>query len=393
LSADPYDPYHVLLNAYPSLLLDTNLPANTANYVPVASLTGLNGTGLGSGSYSVPTGITLISAPNLSTGQIPLPNSASTTTVPNPYHRGYISSYNATIEREFGRNLAFNIGYIGDYDNHPTINMNANPSAPGTGSAGGVLSQRYGANYTGTINQLNPFEFTRYDSVQTQLKYNFAGGSNVTAVYTWSKAMSYADNQDLGSLLIPYAPDYYKDYAPAAFDRTNNFEIYSVAALPFGKGEPWLKDGIGSQILGGWLIDPVVSVVSGLPSTVTAGGNLNSNGSTTAHFGNTNRDEFRGPDYFDADLSVVRDFKVRELATLEIRADAMGLTNTPHFAAPNASCRSNATTPGPVTTSGQLCNTGANNNFGGITGFVEPGGFFGQEPGNRTIWLGATVNF
>jgi hypothetical protein len=332
------------------------------------------------------------------------------------------------------------MGYIGAYDNHPTINMNANPSAPGAGSAGGVLSQRYGGNYTGNINVLNPFKFTRYDSLQTQVKYMFAGGSNVTAVYTWSKAMSYADNQDLSGLLIPYAPDYYKDYAPAAFDRTNNFEIYSVAALPFGKGEPWLQSGLAGEILGGWLIDPVVSAMSGLPFTVTAGGSLNANGSTqtadlvaplrrthgrpprtgvtcalgdptceflapssfaaplitsaaTAHFGNTNRDEFRGPLYFDADLSVVRDFKVKEFATLEVRADAMGLTNTPHFAAPNTTCPSNATTPGPVTGSGQLCSTGVNNNFGVITGFVEPGGYFGQEPGNRQIWLGTTVNF
>ena len=439
LSADPYDPYHVLLNAYPSLLLDNNLPPNQAYYVPVASLTGLNGTGLGNGSYNVPTGLTLIPVPNLSSGQIPLPATASTTTVPNPYHRGYINSYNVTVEQEFGRNLALNIGYIGAYDNHPTINMNANPSAPGTGTAGGVLSQAYGANYKGTINELNPFKDSRYDSMQTTLKYNFAGGSNVTAVYTWSKTMDYSDEQDLSSLLIPYAPDYFKDYGPASFDRTNNFDIYSVLALPFGKGEPWLQNGIGSQILGGWLIDPVISAMSGLPFTVTANsGPLNANGSTqtadqvaplvlthgkpprtgvscglnntsceyfapssfaaplitsaaNAHFGNTNRDEFRGPKYFDMDLGISRDFKVREYATLDVRADAMGFTNTPHFANPNTSCPASGAAPGPVSGSGGLCNN--SNNFGVITGFVEPGGYFGQEPGNRIVWLGAEVKF
>jgi Carboxypeptidase regulatory-like domain/TonB dependent receptor-like, beta-barrel len=437
LSADPYDPYHVMLNAYPSLLLDTNLPPNTADFVPAASLTGLNGTGLGSGSYSVPTGIALIAQPNLSSGQIPLPTSAGTTTVPNPYHRGYINSYNLTLEQELGRNAAFNIGYIGAYDIRPVASINANPSAPGTGTAGGVLSQRYGANYTGGIGELLPFKHSRYDSLQTRFQYRFAGGSNVSAVYTWSKAMSYADEQDLGGFFIAYAPDYFKDYGPAAFDRTNNFELTSVAALPFGKGEPWLKNGIGGQILGGWLIDPVVSVMSGLPFSVTAGGNLNANGSTqtadlvvpfkvthgrpprvgstcalgdptcsyfapssfaapvissaaTAHFGNTNRDEFRGPGYFDMDLSLLRDFRIREFATLQVRADAMGLTNTPHFANPNASCPANAN---PTSGVEQLCSTGTNNNFGIVTGFVEPGGYFGQEPGNRTIFVGAEVKF
>ena len=403
LTADPYDPYHVMLNAYPSILLDTNLPANTANYVPVASLTGTNGTGLGSGSYSVPTGLTLIPQPNLSTGQIALPTTAGTTTVPNPYHRGYINSYNVTLEQEFGKDIAFNLGYIGAYDIRPVASMNANPSAPGTGSAGGVLSQRYGANYTGGIGELLPFMHSRYDSMQTKLQYRFAGGSNITAIYTWSKAMSYADEQDLGAMFISYAPDYFKDYAPAAFDRTNNFELTSVAALPFGKGEPWLKNGIAGDILGGWLVDPVISVMSGLPFTVTGNsGVLNANGSNqtadliaplklnhgkpprvgvtcavgdptcsyfdpssfaaplitsaaNAHFGNTNRDEFRGPGYFDMDLSLVRDFPIRELATVEVRSDAMGLTNTPHFANPNVSCAGSGTAPGPVPSSGGLC--------------------------------------
>jgi len=76
-----------------------------------------------------------------------------------------------------------------------------------------------------------------------------------------------------------------------------------------------------------------------------------------------------------------------------VRGDAFGLTNTPHFANPNVSCPGSATTSGPVGGSGQLCNTGSNNNFGVITGTASPGGFFGQDPGIREVWLGATVNF
>lgn len=416
LSADAYDPYHVLLNAYPSQVFDTNLPKNTSNYVPVASLTGTNGTGLGSGSYSIPSGITLLPIPDLSPGKLPLPATAGTTTVPSPYDRGFINSYNFTVEQEFGKSTSFTIGYVGAYDNHPTVNMNANPSAPGTSHAGGVLSQKYGVDHSGTINQLSPFKHTRYDSLQTSLKYLFAGGSNFDVAYTWSKAMDYADEEDLASLLIPYPPEYQKNYGPAAFDRTNNVEISSVIASPFGKGEPWLTTGIGGHILGGWLIDPIISVMSGIPFTVTGdSGALASNGSTQTadlvapfhlthgkpprvgaptckdpsceyfapssfatpagapHFGNTNRDEFRGPGYFNMDFSLLRDFKIREISTFELRADAMGLTNTPHFNNPNVSV------------------TGSN--FGVITGFIEPGGFFGQEPGNRVVWLSAEIKF
>ncbi|MGH9607039.1 MAG: TonB-dependent receptor [Terracidiphilus sp.] len=438
LSADPYDPYHVMLNAYPSLLLDTNLPPNTADYIPAASLTGLNGAGLGSGSYSVPTGIVLIPRPDLSSGKIALPTSAGTTTVPNPYDRGYINTYNLTLQQEFGSDTTFNIGYVGAYDLHPTASLNANYSAPGTGSAGGVLSQRYGANYTGGIGELDPFRHSRYDSLQTSLTYRFAGGSNVHAAYTWSKAMDYDDNEELSSLPINYPPDYFKDYGPAGFDRTNNVEITGVLATPFGRGEPWLRNGIGGHILGGWLIDPVISIMSGIPFTVTGNGSaLDANGSTqtadlvapfrlehgkpprvgvtcatgdptceyfdsnsfaqplitgaaNAHFGNTNRNEFRAPGYYNMNLSLVRTFRIREYASLEVRADAMGLTNTPHFGPPNLSCAGSATAPGPVAGSGGLC---GGSNFGVITGFVEPGGYFGTEPGNRIVWLGTEITF
>ena len=60
-----------------------------------------------------------------------------------------------------------------------------NASLPGTGSAGGLLSQKWGANYTAGINELNPYLHSRYDSLQTQLTYRFGSGSNVTAAYTW----------------------------------------------------------------------------------------------------------------------------------------------------------------------------------------------------------------
>ena len=443
MSADPYT-WHVLRNAYPSVLLDSNSPANTADYIPAASLTGLNGTGLGSGSYNVPKGIQLIPLPDLSTGSVKLPTSAGTTTVPKTFNRGYISSYNLTVEQQAARNLTVSVGYVGTYDVRPVINMNANASLPGTGSTGGLLSQAYTAlglctpspcNYTAGINVLNPYLHARYDSLQSRLVYRFAGGSNVSASYTWSKTMDYADNEDLGGLAYPYpSPAIIQmNYAPSNFDRTHNLEITGVMALPFGKGEPWLQSGPGNWVLGGWLINPVISGMSGFPFTVSAGGSLNANGSgqtadlikpfkklggkpprtgvtctdpsceffdpssfaapvissaATAHYGNTKRNEFRGPNFFNMNLSIVRDFKIKEYATLQIRGDAMGFTNTPHFNTPGASCNANAN---PTSGVEQVCTISGN--FGIVTSVVQPGGFFGPDAGSRIVWLGANVKF
>ena len=191
--------------------------------------------------------------------------------------------------------------------------------------------------------------------------------------------------------------------------------------LPFGKGQHWLKDGVGSRILGGWQVSPIISYMTGLPFTVTAaGGPLNANGSiqtadlvgqysvingqplptgqscsaanlachyfnpaafaapvitgnADAHYGNTNRDQFRGPGYFNMNLSLAREFSFTERFKLQVRADATSFTNTAHFANPNTSC------------------CGAN--FGVITSTLSPGGFFGPDPGSRVVWLGAHLAF
>ena len=258
--------------------------------------------------------------------------------------------------------------------------------------------------------------------------------------WTWSKAISYEDNEELNSLTFPYPTFWEKNRGVANFDRTQNLEIFGVLELPFGKGQRWLQTGVGNWILGGWQINPLISKLSGIPFTVTAGGNLAANGSSqtadlvgqfhltngrpprtgqtcaqsdptchffdpnafaaplitsaaNAHYGNTNRNEFRGPGYFNMNLSVIRDFKLTERFTLQVRADAFSLTNTPHFANPNVGCPGSATTPGPVAGSGSLCSTGSNNNFGVITSTLQPGGFFGPDPGSRTIWLGASLKF
>jgi hypothetical protein len=53
----------------------------------------------------------------------------------------------------------------------------------------------------------------------------------------------------------------------------------------------------------------------------------------------------------------------------------------------------NAAVAGSIPGEGGLCNTGSNNNFGVITNTLSPGGFFGPDPGNRTVWLGASLTF
>jgi outer membrane receptor protein involved in Fe transport len=437
MSADPNN-WRYFRNAYPSVVISTNQPSVAGTFVAAASLTGTNGTNLGSGTYSVPTGLVLLPIPNLSSGVIPLPTNASTTTIPNPFRRGYVNSFNVMLEQQWNR-FVLETGYVGSRGIRTLANININPSAPGGGFGGGLLSQALQQTYTGNINAETPWQNNYYDSLQTKATYRWGAGALAGLSYTWSKAIDYTDNEELNFVLFPYPANWQKNRGLASFDRTHNVQLYGVLPLPFGRSQRWMQSGPGSWFLGGWQLNPVIARLSGTPFTVTSGGSLNANGSTQTadlvgnyqvlngqplrtgqtcaatdlscryfdsavfaapficqpptscptgvsppHFGNTNRDEFRGPGYFNVDMSLFRNFRLTERFGLQVRAEAFGLTNTPHFANPGTSCSSSATTQGPVAGSGQLCSSSS---LGVITSTLGP------NPGNRSVWFAAKLTF
>jgi len=419
-------------NSYPANVFIDNTTGSSAGIVTVASLTGLNAT-LASGAKTVPSGVVLSPIPDVSSGSVPLPTNITTTTIPQPFRRGYIHNFNFMVEQEWN-GFVLSTGYVGARGIRPLAQLNMNASPVGTGAAGGLLSQALGKTYTGSITGLVPFKNSFYDSMQTKLTRRFHDGSIAGASWTWSKAIDYADNDDLGSVMFAFPAYWEKGRAVAGFDRTHNISVYGVMQLPFGKGERWAQTGIGNAILGGWQISPLINYLTGLPFSVTCPGSLNAIGSSqtcdlvapfhvlngkpnrdgicplsdlscryfdpssfaaplitsnaNAHFGNTNRNEFRGPGYFSMNLSLARQFKLTERFALQLRADATNFTNTPHFANPTSNnCPADATVGG-------VCNTGSpTSTFGAVTGGLQPGGFFGPDHGARQLWLAARLTF
>jgi hypothetical protein len=381
-SADPR-PFIDFRNAYP-IVNAWAMPAIVFNgatnaFIPVTTLR--NGL------------INTSTPPDLTQGILKLPANTGTTTYPADPRRKEIHSFNFIVERQFTRQLTASTGYVGTRAVGQMGFININAGAPGTGNAGRALFPKFGL--TADINEILPYRTTTYDALQSELRGRF-GSSIIGLVYTWSKAINYADND--ANPRIQYMPEAERNRGPASYDRTQNFQAYGVYDLPFGHGQRWLSDGFASYLLEGWQLNGILSRTSGAPFYVVQGtaGNLNAAGSgqvpdqikpavqifngslkgtpptgstnaaayryfdTTAYtavniasgqpqrFGNAGRNNLRGPGFFNVDLSLFRTITVTERFKLQIRAESLNVLNHPNFGNPGADI-SNAGTFGYIT--------------------------------------------
>ncbi len=291
-------------------------------------------------------GIEPIATPNFSTGFLTLPTTGTTNTVPKHFRRGYIDSWNLAVEQEFGAGFTANIAYVGTSAVRQITALNINAAPPGGGTNGGQLVATTGD--IGTINSTFPFRGASYNALQAQLNRRVGKGVQTGLVYTWSKAIDYNDNSSYNGLFFAYPAYWNRNRALAGFDRTNNLQWWTVAQSPFGRDGSYFRSGIAGKLLGGWSLDTSLSKVSGTPFTVTdSGNNLNAPGNSqtadqikptvsigrvqargtastsglapyfdttafasvpSARFGTSNRNEFRGPGFFDLDAGVARSF-------------------------------------------------------------------------------------
>jgi hypothetical protein len=359
-SADPR-PFIDFRNAYP-------IVNNVTNAVPVFN--GANNNFIPVTTFR--TGIIQPPPPDLSNGLLKLPANTDTTTYPVTPKRKEIHSWNILVERELPAGFVGQIGYIGTRAVGQMGFININTSAPGTGDGGRPLFVAFGIN--GNVNSIEPFGTASYDAMQATLQRRWRS-SILGAVYTWSKAINYADND--ANPRIPFQPEKERNRGPAGYDRRHNFQGYAVYDLPLGKGQKWVKSGILSKLAGGWQLNGVLSLTSGAPFYVVqnTAPNLNAAGSgqvpnqvkpvvdilggigtpgqrgaaggrwfditayaieNGARFGSGGRNNVYGPEFFNIDAGIYRTLTFTENIKLQFRAEALNALNHPNFANPQA---------------------------------------------------------
>jgi outer membrane receptor protein involved in Fe transport len=357
MSVDPFT-FIEARNSFP-INFAWEIPQATLNgvtnaYIPVTTLR----LGLQPEKYRQPV--------DLTQGTIKLQGGTGTVTFPKKAWRKYVQSWNFMLQREFRAGLVGHAGYVGTRATGQMGYVALNAGAPGTGTAGRALYPRFGL--TADINIMQPYKTATYDALQTQLVKRWSA-SQVGVVYTWSKAINYADNG--AGPRIQWQPAANLNRGLAGYNRTHNFQTYWVLEAPFGKGHAWASSGVPSKLLSGWQLSGILSAMSGFPLTITQNNAVNLNAASSGQvpdqvkgevailggvgpgrpwfdpsafaavnipanqpqrFGNAGRNNVIGPRFFNTDLGLFRTVTVTERVHLQFRAEALNVFNHPNFA-------------------------------------------------------------
>ena len=128
-----------------------------------------------------------------------------------------------------------------------------------------------------------------YHAGVLKLTQRLSDGFMFQGSYTYSRLMTNADTFSGSSGSMDTAqPDL--EYSIGRFDQPHSIKLSTVYELPFGPGRRWLKEGVLSQILGGWRLAGIQIYTSGLPIGVTTSAPL-------PIFNGTNRPNVTGADW------------------------------------------------------------------------------------------------
>jgi hypothetical protein len=293
-----------------------------------------------------------------------------------------VAQWNASVQHRFSDNWVFSISYLGNKTSHLWIGNEANPAVYIPGTCAGKLCSSTGntqARRVLTLANPNAGQYysqmtaaddgisANYNGLLTSIEHRFAHNYTVLVNYTWSKCLGIAPVTSLGTGVIQDPNNVRGDYGPCTYDSPHLFNTSVVYLSQFGRA------GLISRLLSNWNIAPLVRYQSGLPvnpvtgkdNSLTGVGNDRPNVvSTTKYtgashglhyqyvnpnlytasplgtFGNAGHYSLRGPGYFDVDLALGREFKLRERLTLHARAEAFNVLNHPNFNPPNANIAS-----------------------------------------------------
>src|SRR6266404_3942416 len=276
----------------------------------------------------------------------------------------YSYNYNLNIEKSLGGSLLLQVGYVGSASHRLMTTADINQPALGiyATDAAQQAARPFFAKFPdfGVINQIETSGNANYNSLQTILKirgwHRFSG----QFTYTWAHGLD--DMTQYRGTLPQDSLNLKADYGSMDFDTRHKFKASLHYELPNASRYKPLLDG--------WALNSLLSFGTGQPFTVFSSADstgtgegtqranqidnpfagvshaFNKNGVTWINpaafedpapgtFGTSPRNGYYGPGYASVDFSVLKNTKITERISTQLRIEMFNLFNRTNLAPPS----------------------------------------------------------
>lgn len=291
----------------------------------------------------------------------------------DPWQRDpYVQEWNFSVQKLVGSILSLQASYVGDKGTKLTFSTPTNVPSPGPG----LIADRRENTLFSQGDLISTGGLSNYQALQMTAETRSWHGLYFLGAYTWGKAMDDQSGDYQGSP-VQNPDDLAAEYGISAFNVASNFKLSTTYNLPFLKNRHGLLG-----LAGGWSINSIISLQSGLPFTPVPATDPANTGTdmradrigrgTLANptirewfdvadfptpalysYGDSARDVLTGPSDRQWDFSLFKNFNLaalREGMGVQFRAEFFNFTNAVNFGLPNATV--GTPTAGEITSAG-----------------------------------------
>jgi hypothetical protein len=287
----------------------------------------------------------------------------------------YVQQWSLSVQRQLGPNTTLEVNYIGNKGTHLLMRRNIAQAFPPADPANPtpVLARRPYPNFVTYIDS-DWSGNSNYNSGNVKVEHR-TGSLAMTAVYTWAKAI---DEKSAAAGIGNTGGGYQGtidnhntrlDRGLADFDVDHRVVGSFVYDLPFGRGKRFLSSTpkVVDIALGNWQLNGILTFQRGFPYSITspdAGGLLDASGGNRAMtvgnpypsgfhqsiaewfntaafiqappgvFGSAGRNILRAPGINNWDLSLFKNFPVKERMNLQLRLESFNTFNHTQWGTP-----------------------------------------------------------
>ena len=294
------------------------------------------------------------------------PSNSNWTTWQTRFPSPAVYQWNFAVQQELFRQTSLTAAYVGSASSYLMESYNWNGSPPGPPA---TEPRRRRIPDWNNIDLQTPYGHAGYHGLDLQLERRYAQGLSLSAAYTWSHSIDNIPEQfGSGGGGLQDFRDFRQSRGNSNFDYRHRFVAGAVYELPFAKSR---------RFFGGWQISGLIASQTGHYYTVTLPNARQRIGATgvgawwpdrireprlehrtadrwfdtgafvlprnpdgSLRLGNAGRAILNGDGDFNADVGLLKTFRVTERVAVQFRWEVFNLTNTPTLSDPNTNLES-----------------------------------------------------